>query len=365
MPLPQRDQKTDQNESEAKVPYEPWLRITPEWNEPEFPQASGEAGRHLTYAEAIREALDQALTLDPRVFIMGQGVDDPSGMFGATLNLHQKHGADRVFDTPLSEDALMGTAVGAAIGGMRPVYFHNRPDFLLLAMNQLVNHASKWHYMFGGAVNIPMVVWACIGRGWGSAAQHSQALQGLFMHVPGLKLVMPSICYDAKGLMLSAIADDNPVLILEHRYNFKHQGFVPEHVYRIPFGKGVVRRPGKDVTLVAISYMTFEAYKAAEELEGKVLRPKSLIRARYGLWMRALFSAPLRRRGVLLWPIRVGGPEGWLRRSPPWSWRKGLRCSRRPSGESHPRTCPPRPGIPLKKPITRAQQRLPPLYESL
>ena len=259
--------KTSLGLADKPVPhYEPWLKITPELNEPDAYDSSDTSGCRLSYAEAIREALDQALALDPRVFVMGQGVDDPGGQFGTTLNLHKKYGAERVFDTPLSEDALMGIAVGAAIGGMRPVYIHNRPDFLLLAMDQLVNHASKWHYMFGGAVNVPMVVWACIGRGWGSAAQHSQALQGLFMHVPGLRLVMPSTCYDAKGLMLSAIADDNPVIIIEHRYNFKHKGLVPECVYRVPLGKGVVRRPGKDVTLVAISYMAIEAYKAAEEL---------------------------------------------------------------------------------------------------
>jgi pyruvate dehydrogenase E1 component beta subunit len=197
---------------------------------------------------------------------MGQGVDDPGGMFGSTLNLHNRYGPERVFDTPLSENGLTGIAIGAAIGGMRPVHFHNRPDFLLLAMDQLVNHAAKWHYMFGGAMHVPLVVWACIGRGWGSAAQHSQALQGLFMHVPGLKLVMPSTCYDAKGLMLSAIADDNPVIIMEHRGNFKYKGLVPEPMYRVPIGKGVVRKPGKDVTLVAISHMAIEAYKAAEEL---------------------------------------------------------------------------------------------------
>ena len=206
----------------------PWSKITPERQEPGFQHETGMTGRKVTYAEAIREALDQALSLDERVFVMGQGVDDPSGMFGATLNLHKRHGGGRVFDTPLAENGLTGIAVGAAIGGMRPVYFHNRPDFLLLAMDQLVNHASKWHYMFGGAVNVPLVVWACIGRGWGSAAQHSQALQGLFMHIPGLKLIMPSACYDTKGLMLSDIADENPVIILEHRYNFKHTGFVPE-----------------------------------------------------------------------------------------------------------------------------------------
>jgi pyruvate dehydrogenase E1 component beta subunit len=197
---------------------------------------------------------------------MGQGVDDPTGMFGTTLNLNKKYGFQRVFDTPLAENGLTGIAIGAAIGGMRPVYLHNRPDFLLLAMDQLVNHASKWFYMFGGAVNVPLVVWACIGRGWGSAAQHSQALQGLFMHIPGLKLIMPSTCYDAKGLMLSAIADNNPILIIEHRYNFKHVGIVPEGPYRVPIGKGIIRRKGMDVSIITISYMVTEAFIAAAEL---------------------------------------------------------------------------------------------------
>jgi pyruvate dehydrogenase E1 component beta subunit len=244
----------------------PWTKIKAEVNEPDYYLESDENARRLSYSEAIREALDQALELDQRVFIMGQGVDDPSAMFGTTLNLNKKFGIQRVFDTPLAENALTGIATGAAIGGMRPVYFHNRPDFLLLAMDQLVNHASKWYYMFGGAVNIPIVLWACIGRGWGSAAQHSQALQGLFMHIPGLKLIMPSTCYDAKGLMLSAIADNNPVLIIEHRLNFRHKGFVPETPYRVPIGKGIIRRQGEDITFVAISHMVTEAYKAAEGL---------------------------------------------------------------------------------------------------
>jgi pyruvate dehydrogenase E1 component beta subunit len=244
----------------------PWSKIKPELIEPDFNQETKENGRLLSYAEAVREALDQALDLDPNVFVMGQGVDDPTGMFGTTLNLHRKYGTDRVFDTPLAENALTGIAVGAAIGGLRPVYLHNRPDFLLLAMDQLVNHASKWSFMFGGAVHVPLTVWACVGRGWGSAAQHSQALQGLFMHIPGLRLVTPATCYDAKGLMLAAIADNNPVLIIEHRFNFRRQGFVPEGPYRVPVGKGIVRRTGKDVTLVAFSYMVIEAFQAAEEL---------------------------------------------------------------------------------------------------
>ncbi|MCX7816385.1 MAG: alpha-ketoacid dehydrogenase subunit beta [Syntrophales bacterium] len=257
----------------------PWTRIAAERNEPFSDTMRGE--RRISYVEAIREALDQALTIDPRVFVMGQGVDDPAGMFGTTLNLHKKHGKNRVFDTPLAENALTGIAIGAAIGGMRPVYFHNRPDFLFLAMDQLVNHASKWYYMFGGRVCVPLVVWSCIGRGWGSGAQHSQAIQGLFMHIPGIKLIMPSTCYDAKGLMLAAIADDNPVLIIEHRYNFRHIGVVPEEPYLVPIGRGVVRRKGNDVTVVAVSYMVTEAYYAAQKLaeegvEIEIIDPRTL-----------------------------------------------------------------------------------------
>jgi pyruvate/2-oxoglutarate/acetoin dehydrogenase E1 component len=259
----------------------PWSKIGPLLDEPDLCQNSGDNCRSLPYAEAIREGLDQALEMDSRVFVMGQGVDDPAGMFGATLNLHQKYGRDRVFDTPLSETALMGVANGAAMAGMRPVYFHNRPDFLYLSMDQLVNHASKWYYMFGGAVHVPVVVWACIGRGWGSAAQHSQAPHAMFMHVPGLKLVMPSTSFDAKGLMLSAIADNDPVLIIEHRFNFRQKGLVPETAYLVPLGRGVVRRAGTDLTIVAISHMVLEAYLAAEDLakEGisaEVIDPRTL-----------------------------------------------------------------------------------------
>lgn len=238
-------------------------------------------GRQLGYAAAIREALELALTNDDRVFVMGQGVDDPAGMFGITIDLHKKYGSHRVFDTPLSENALTGIAVGAALTGMRPVYMHNRPDFLLLAMDQIVNHASKWSYMFGGCSRVPMVIWSAVGRGWGGAAQHTQTLQGLFMHVPGLRVVMPTTPYDAKGLLISGIADGNPVIILEHRWLFKQSGNVPEGLYSIPFGKGVIRRPGKDVTIVAISYMVVEALAAAQELQkqgidAEVIDPRTL-----------------------------------------------------------------------------------------
>ena len=257
----------------------PWTKILIERDVPAY--NDGKAGRKLTFPEAVKEALDQALSQDKKVFIMGQGVDDPGGMFGTTLNLHKKYGGDRVFDTPLSENGLTGIAIGAALSGMRPIYIHNRPDFLLLAMDQIVNHAAKWSYMFGGRVSVPLVIRAVIGRGWGSAAQHSQSLQGLFMHVPGLKLVMPSTPYDAKGLLITSIADNNPVIFIEHRWLYKSSGYVPEKIYSIPFGKGAVVRKGRDVTLVAISYMVVEAMRAAEKLkeEGidvEVIDPRTL-----------------------------------------------------------------------------------------
>ncbi len=247
-----------------------WSKIKPEYDEPDYCDKQEICTRRISYADSIREGLRQSLALDPNVFVMGQGVDDSSGMFGTTKGLQDEFGKARVFDTPLSETSLTGVAVGAALAGMRPVYFHNRPDFLYLAMDQLVNHASKWRYMFGGAVCVPMVIWSCIGRGWGSAAQHSQALQGLFMHIPGLKLIMPNTCFDAKGLLLSAIKDNNPVVILDHRFNFKQIGNVPEEMYAVPIGKGTVRRVGKDITIVATSHLVSDAYAVAQELSDNI-----------------------------------------------------------------------------------------------
>ncbi len=232
-----------------------------------FEHMTKKGERKISYSSAIYETFDHFLSKDKRVFIMGQGVDDAFGMFTATLNLHKKYGPERVFDTPLSEEGLTGIAMGAALSGMRPIYMHNRPDFLLCAMNQIVNHASKWSYMFGGKTSVPLVIWACIGRGWGSGAQHSQSLQGLFMHIPGLKLVIPSTPYDSKGLLASAILDDNPVLILEHRWLLGHKGHVPEEIYNLPFGKGVIRKRGTDLTIVGTSYMIIEALRAAENLQ--------------------------------------------------------------------------------------------------
>jgi pyruvate/2-oxoglutarate/acetoin dehydrogenase E1 component len=223
-------------------------------------------GRVASYVQAINEALALALEHDPGVFVMGQGVDDPSAMFGTTRGLQQRFGARRVFDTPLSEEGMMGVATGAAMNGLRPIYMHNRPDFVLLAFNQLVTHAAKFHFMDNGQTKVPMVVWAAIGRGWGSGAQHSQAIHGLLLGVPGLKIVMPSTPYDAKGLLLSAILDDNPVCVFEHRWLMKKDGVVPEGLYRVPIGKGICRRPGGDVTIVGASHAIELGLQAAIQL---------------------------------------------------------------------------------------------------
>jgi len=231
-----------------------------------YDQPDPNNGRVIGYGKAINEALALALELDPSVFVLGQGVDDPSAMFGTTKGLQQRFGPQRVFDTPLSEEAMMGISTGAAMNGMRPVFMHNRPDFVLLAFNQLVTHAAKFHYMDNGQTTVPMVVWAAIGRGWGSGAQHSQAIQGMLLGVPGLKIVMPSTPHDAKGLLLSAVLDNNPVCVFEHRWLMRKDGVVPEGLYQVPLGKGVYRRRGGDVTIVGASHAIELGLQAATQL---------------------------------------------------------------------------------------------------
>src|ERR1043165_9714644 len=223
-------------------------------------------GRVVGYVTAINEALSIALEQDAGVVVLGQGVDDPTAMFGTTKGLQQRFGRERVFDTPLSEEGMMGVSTGAAMNGMRPVYMHNRPDFVLLAFNQLVTHAAKFHFMDNGTTTVPVVVWAAIGRGWGSGAQHSQAIHGMLLGVPGLKIVMPSTPYDAKGLLLSAILDNNPVCVFEHRWLMKKDGVVPEGLYRVPIGKGIYRRRGEDLTIVAASHAVEISMQAASAL---------------------------------------------------------------------------------------------------
>lgn len=232
-------------------------------------QIMPDQGRVVTYTQALSEALRFKLHQDKNVIVLGQGVDDPAGVFGVTKGFKEMFGANRVFDTPLSEEGMMGVCVGAAMTGLRPVYFHNRPDFLLLAFNQLINHAAKIHFMDNGLNHVPMVVWAAIGRGWGSGPQHSQAIQGLLLGVPGLKIIMPSTPYDAKGLLLAAIEDNNPVLIFEHRWLMKHKGVVPEGHYTVPLGKGIYRRRGEALTIVGASHTLDIALQAVDQLSSE------------------------------------------------------------------------------------------------
>lgn len=237
--------------------------------------------RTLTYSQALREAIEQEMDRDPSVIVMGLGVDDCKGIYGTTLGLVRKFGAERVFDTPLSEDGMTGVAVGAALGGLRPVHVHIRMDFLLLAMNQLVNIAAKSRYMSGGSVSVPLVVRSVIGKSWGQGGQHSQGLHSFFMHVPGLKVFAPTTPYDAKGCLIQAIRDDNPVLFVEHRLLHYQKGFVPEEPYTVAFGKARLLEKGGDVTLVGISYMAVEclrahAYLAQQKIEAEVIDPVSL-----------------------------------------------------------------------------------------
>lgn len=222
--------------------------------------------RELKYWQALSEGLVQAMDTDSSVFVMGVGVDDPKGIFGTTLTAYKKFGNERVFDIPISENTITGVAIGAAMTGMRPVMVHARIDFMLLTLDQIVNNASKWRYQSGGGSRIPMTITAIVGRGWGQGAQHSQSLQATFAHFPGLKVVMPTTPYDAKGLLISSIRDDSPVIFISHRSLFEQAGEVPEEPYEIPIGKAIVRMPGKDVTIVAISAMVLDAMKAAEIL---------------------------------------------------------------------------------------------------
>ena len=223
--------------------------------------------REISYREALNEAMVQEMERDPSVFVYGIGVPDHKRIFGSTVGLVEKFGAERCFDTPLCEDSMTGFGLGAAINGMRPIHVHTRVDFLLLAMNQLANMVSSYRYGTGGKLKVPLVIRAVIGRGWGQAYQHSKSMYSVFAHIPGLKVVLPTTPGDAKGLLISAVRDDNPVIFMEHRWLYDARDNVPEEPYIIPFGEANVLREGKDITVVAISWMNIEALKAAEVMQ--------------------------------------------------------------------------------------------------
>jgi acetoin:2,6-dichlorophenolindophenol oxidoreductase subunit beta len=223
--------------------------------------------KKLSYSLAINEALEQSMVQDRSVFVMGQGVKSPWYVGNTTRDLLKRFGPGRVIDTPVSENAMTGTAVGAALTGMRPVVVYPRMDFMLYAMDPIINEAANWHYMSGGEKSVPIVFWGIINRGGEQAAQHSQMIHTIFAHVPGLKVVMPSTPYDAKGLMMSAIKEDNPVVYIDDRWLYGLEEDVPQEIYEVPIGKGIIRREGNDLTLVSSSYMVVESIKASEIME--------------------------------------------------------------------------------------------------
>lgn len=236
--------------------------------------------RMITYAEALRETLFQEMERDDRVFVYGLGAPDHAGIFGTTKGLVERFGPERCLDTPIAEDSMTGMGLGAAINGLRPVHVHIRADFLLVAMNQLANMVATYRYGTGGRHGAPLVIRAVVGRGWGQGFQHSKSMHALFAHLPGLKVVLPTTPGDAKGLLAAAIRDEDPVIVMEHRWLYWQTGEVPEEPYALPIGKGIVRRAGKDLTIVSTSWMTVEAIHAAEILarhgiEAEVVDPRA------------------------------------------------------------------------------------------
>jgi pyruvate dehydrogenase E1 component beta subunit len=246
----------------------PWSKIIQN-------DSRADGDRVISFKDAIREAIDQAMVHDKRVFAIGLDADDKFGMFGTLLDMTHP---ERIIGTPVSENAMTGVALGAALSGMRPIYVHLRVDFMMLAMDQIVNYIAKWRYMTQGQVKVPLVIRAVIGRGWGCGAQHSGSLQSMFAHVPGLKVVMPTTPYDVKGLFLAAVKDDWPVVFIEHRWLYKNTGHVPKEMYALPLGQGEIMHPGKKMTVVATSLAAIEALKACEQgnLDVELINPRTV-----------------------------------------------------------------------------------------
>jgi acetoin:2,6-dichlorophenolindophenol oxidoreductase subunit beta len=229
-------------------------------------QTTEAATREISYAEAIREALRQEMRRDGRVFLLGEDIGVYGGAFGVTGDLIHEFGKERVRDTPISEQAIAGMAIGAAISGLLPVAEIQFSDFITLSADQLVNQAAKMRFMFGGKISVPLVLRTPAGSGTGAAAQHSQSLEAWFAHVPGLKVVVPATPHDAKGLLIAAIRDPNPVIVFEHKLLYRAKGPVPESLYEEPLGQAFVRRRGTHLTIIAYSIMVSRALDAAEQL---------------------------------------------------------------------------------------------------
>lgn len=242
----------------------------------------GAAVRELTYLEAVREAMSQEMRTNEDVFILGEDIGIYGGAFGVTRGMIEEFGPERIRNTPISEAAISGTAIGAALTGMRPILELQFSDFITIAMDNMVNQAAKLRYMYGGEGKVPMALRTPAGSGTGAAAQHSQSLEAWMTHIPGLKVVQPSTAYDAKGLLKAAMDDDNPVVFYEHKLCYRTKSEVPEEAYSIPLGKADIKKEGKDVTIVATAMMVHKSLEAAEQLESEgisveVVDPRTLV----------------------------------------------------------------------------------------
>ena len=220
-----------------------------------------------TYAQAIAEATHQAMAIDSTVFVIGQGINRSGEVFRSLEGVHKKWGSKRVIEMPLSENAIAGVCIGAAMNGLRPLYILQRADFSFLALDQIINHASKYHFMFGGQVKVPLTLRLIVGKGWGQGAQHSQSVHSMLAHFPGLRVVVPSDPYSAKGILLNSIFSDDPVVIIEGRPLYANEQEIPKKPYTVPFGKARVLTSGSHITIVAVSFLVQEAVFAAEILE--------------------------------------------------------------------------------------------------
>ena len=256
--------------------------------------------RTLSYAQAMREAFAQLLAFDRRVFVIGQGVWSPWYAGTSLQDLDKQFGRNRIIDSPVSENATTAAAIGAALAGMRPIVFHPRMDFMLLAVDPIVNQAANWSYIFGGQVQIPVVIRASINRGGEQGAQHSQALQALFMHIPGLKVVMPASAYDAKGLLIAAVKDGNPVMYIDDRWLYGETGEVPEEMYEVPIGSAAIRRRGTDISIVATSYMAAEAVKASKILASSGIDAEVIDLRSVSPWDKECILGSVRKTGCLI-----------------------------------------------------------------
>lgn len=256
--------------------------------------------RHLTYAHAIREAFEQLLATDERVFVMGQGLWSPWYVGTSMQDLDRRFGRDRILDTPVCENATTGAAIGAALAGMRPIVVHPRMDFMMLAVDPIVNQAANWSYMFGGQIGVPLVIRSIINRGGQQGAQHSQALQAFFLHVPGLKVVMPATPFDAKGLLIAAVRDGNPVIYIDDRWLYDTVGEVPSEMYEVPIGSGAVRRIGAQLTIVASSWMVGQALTAADALQARGISAEVVDLRSVKPWPRHLVLNSVRKTGRLI-----------------------------------------------------------------